>query len=49
MSHPSKEKVRKWLADEVKRHRPPPDPRQVRRELGWDLLAAERNQKRRML
>jgi hypothetical protein len=32
---PSKENVRRWLHDEVRRHRPPPGPEQIRRELGW--------------
>lgn len=39
---PSKELVRDWLKREIAQHRPPPDPRQIRRELGWDLLEAER-------
>lgn len=47
MGKPTKEQVRKWLADEVKRHKPPPDPKQIRRELGWDLLQAERNKQRK--
>jgi hypothetical protein len=42
---PSKESVRRWLHDEVRRQRPPPGPDQIRRALGWtqarpDLLAA---------
>jgi hypothetical protein len=39
---PSKEMVRDWLKREVAQHRPPPDPKQIRRELGWDLLEAQR-------
>lgn len=39
---PSKELVRDWLKREVAQHRPPPDPKQIRRELGWDLVAAQR-------
>jgi hypothetical protein len=35
---PSKEMVRQWLRTEIGRRRPPPDPDQVRRELGWDLV-----------
>jgi len=35
---PSKEAVREWLKQEVSQHRPPPDPKQIRRELGWDLI-----------
>jgi hypothetical protein len=34
---PSKEAVRAWLRAELVQHRPPPDPKQIRRELGWDL------------
>lgn len=32
---PSKECVRRWLHDELRRQRPPPGPEQIRRELGW--------------
>ena len=35
---PTKQDVRDWLKHEVNKHRPPPDPRQIRRELGWGLL-----------
>ncbi|MES2129741.1 MAG: hypothetical protein V4463_20910 [Pseudomonadota bacterium] len=35
---PSKESVREWLRAEIAQRRPPPDPGQVRRELGWELL-----------
>jgi hypothetical protein len=35
IGQPSKESVRRWLRDEVRRHRPPPGPEQIRRELGW--------------
>jgi hypothetical protein len=30
--------VRKWLKAELEQRRPPPDPEQIRRELGWDML-----------
>jgi hypothetical protein len=40
---PSKETVRKWLKHEVIQHRPPPDPQQIRRELGWGLLKQHGN------
>ena len=39
---PAKELVRKWLKAELEQRRPPPDPEQIRRELGWDLLRLER-------
>ncbi|PVX35605.1 hypothetical protein [Janthinobacterium sp. 78] len=35
---PAKELVRKWLKAELAQRRPPPDPEQIRRELGWDML-----------
>ena len=35
---PSKETVRQWLRTELEQRRPPPDPQQIRRELGWDLI-----------
>jgi hypothetical protein len=35
---PSKESVRAWLKHEMSQHRPPPDPKQIRRELGWGLI-----------
>lgn len=40
---PSKEAVRAWLRNELGQHRPPPDPIQVRRELGWELIEASRS------
>lgn len=45
--NPSKEQVREWLKGEVSRHRPPPSPKAIRRELGWSLIEAERNTKRK--
>ena len=38
---PSKESVRNWLRTEIAQRRPPPDPAQIRRELGWDLITGE--------
>lgn len=40
---PTKEEVRNWLKREIARHRPPPTPKQIRRELGWDLIEMRRN------
>ena len=37
---PSKESVRQWLHREIAQRRPPPDPQQIRRELGWELVIA---------
>lgn len=39
---PTKEQVRHWTQDRIKEHKPPPDPKQIRRELGWDLIEQER-------
>ena len=39
---PSKEDVRDWLKRELAEQRPPPDVKQIRRELGWDLLQTRR-------
>lgn len=35
---PSKECVRMWLRARIEQRRPPPDPAQIRRELGWELI-----------
>ena len=35
-TQPSKEEVREWLRAEIARRRPPPDPGQIRREVGWE-------------
>jgi hypothetical protein len=41
---PSKESVRQWLRSQIEERRPPPDPKQIRRELGWELLKLERRE-----
>lgn len=41
-SIPTKQQVRDWLANEVAQHRPPPDPKQIRKELGWELIEMSR-------
>jgi hypothetical protein len=38
---PSKESVRQWLRAEIARRRPPPEPSQIRRELGWEPADAK--------
>jgi hypothetical protein len=43
---PSKESVRNWLRTEIAQRRPPPDPAQIRRELGWELVRTTPEQKR---
>jgi hypothetical protein len=39
---PSKETVRQWLQTQIEERRPPPDAKQIRRELGWEMLKMER-------
>lgn len=39
---PSKESVRQWLQNQIVERRPPPDPQQIRRELGWELIRMAR-------
>lgn len=43
---PSKETVRSWLRGEIAQRRPPPDPAQIRRELGWELIRVPSGRKR---
>lgn len=43
MPKPTKEQVRAWQHERVKSPKPPPDPKQIRRELGWDLVEYQRN------
>lgn len=35
---PSKEIVRNWLRARIEQRRPLPDAKQIRRELGWELV-----------
>ncbi len=39
---PSKEAIREWLRKEIQQRRPPPDLKQIRRELGWELIEMRR-------
>jgi hypothetical protein len=39
---PTKEQVREWLRKEVEAKRPPPDMKEIRRQLGWNLIEASR-------
>lgn len=36
--HPTKQEGGDWIKHEVAERRAPPDLKQIRRELGWDLL-----------
>ena len=37
-THPSKEQVREFMAKRREERTPPPDPREIRRQLGWNML-----------
>jgi hypothetical protein len=36
---PTKEQVRHYMEQQLKRHLPPPSPEEIRRQLGWKLVA----------
>lgn len=38
---PDREQVRQWLRHEIALHRPPPDPYEIRRQLGWQQAGRE--------
>lgn len=42
---PGKEEIREWLRREISRRRPPPDIDEIRRNLGWDIPAQEREKR----
>lgn len=42
---PSKEAVRSWLQSRQEERRPLPDPQQIRRELGWEMVRAEQDER----
>lgn len=44
MTQPSKEAVRQYMQRQAAAHRPPPDMKQIRRELGWDLIDQQRKE-----
>lgn len=41
---PTKEQVRHWQQERNRERKTPPDPKQIRKELGWDLIEAEREE-----
>ncbi|HJV85956.1 MAG TPA: hypothetical protein VJ698_10810 [Noviherbaspirillum sp.] len=47
MTKPSKEQIRKWQQERIKSHAPPPDPMQIRRELGWGCVELQGHKTRR--
>jgi len=40
--HPSKEQVRAYLEERIKQHTPPPSQKEIRRQLGFELIIAQR-------
>jgi hypothetical protein len=43
-SKPTKEQVREFMERRAVAHTPPPSRDEIRRQLGWDLVADERNE-----
>lgn len=43
---PDKHQVRNWQRERAQQRTPPQKPEDVRRELGWNLLEAERRERR---
>ena len=44
---PSKQDVRDWQQGRIKERKPPPDAKTIRRQLGWDITEAEREEQAR--
>ena len=44
---PSKEQVREYMARRQAQHQPPPSCQEIRRQLGWELVEAEREERSR--
>lgn len=42
---PTKEQVRKWQQERIKAHKPPPSPKEIRRQLGRELVEMERERR----
>jgi phosphoribosylaminoimidazole-succinocarboxamide synthase len=47
VTHPDKEAVRRYMQQRREEQSPPPSPEEVRRQLGWELVEAERGAKPR--
>ena len=43
VSQPSKEKIRNYMQDRGKSHKPPPSQDEIRRQLGWELIEMQRS------
>lgn len=44
-SKADKQKVRDWQKQRAEEHDPPPSPEEIRRQLGWAIIEAEREQR----
>lgn len=44
-SHPTKEQIREYLRHRRQEQTPPPDIKEIRRQLGWDLFDAVRRKR----
>jgi hypothetical protein len=44
---PTKEQVREYMERRQAQHRPPPSREEIRRQLGWELIEMEREERRR--
>lgn len=49
ITHPSKEQVRAYMAEREAARRPPPAPEEIRRQLGWRLIASGQGDEDRLL
>jgi hypothetical protein len=47
LQHPTKEQVREFMKHRQEEHNPPPDIKEIRRQLGWDLLEAQRRSRQK--
>ena len=39
---PTKQDTRRYIDGRIKEHKPPPDPAEIRRQMGWQLVEATR-------
>ncbi len=46
-SKPTKEQVREYMERRQAQHQPPPSCQEIRRQLGWDLIEAEREERKK--
>lgn len=44
---PTKQQVRQYMEGRQREHKPPPDQKEIRRQLGWDLIEMERAEQAR--